>query len=746
MMRQKNPATPGRTALAPYNFVPLPNRVFEIANDKRFHVCTGGDQRPVWECHDRYIPELRNGSITIKLETVTPLFIRGPVTQHNGTWDSREARVRPEPAKRGEKPIIPGSSFRGMLRNLVEILSFAKVQPVTRRRPFFRSVGDHRMGIAYRERMIPNNEKPLGGFIRRIGDDWFIEPAEEVARIPLDLEVNGSTVKKLIGYFVGPKYRPKKHQHDKCWIQPQGSIVTDISFSDVSPGSDWKQGVLVLTGSVKSKQSEFVFIPPGIREQSNNWIPIPEDKWRRFHDDDQISPFQQETFPAAKGFLRDEDPVFYVSDSTPAEPKRLLFFGRAQLFRLPYDRGPYECIPSEVREAGLDLAEALFGTVTRGEGKERAIRGRIRVRDLIAEERADGHYYEEIIVPQILASPKPTCFPQYLVQDGTQPVAKLKTYFNEDAATIRGHKLYWQRWDQTGLGRVNDLNHSAIERALLNGEQNRYKQYTIIQPVRDGVTFSGRIDFENLTDIELGSILTALQLPGEGHPALGMAKPLGLGRVKVKECSLSLIDRKQRYESWSSSGALPVDATIFNNAFSSAITEHAEKSGELILEPKGDLWSIARLDALRVMLTSRPAVEDTRYLSLDEFRRKPVLPTPHFVAKLDEPWKNHTEVAGSTSTKEPLKTVTGVAPVTAGMKSEAPKEVTTGMIVDGILLSEKTNAKGSKFRIIQTGQIAILHPKSPQLPSDTAEGATLKFRVGTPGKPPQLFYLDPISP
>lgn len=70
-----------------------------------------------------------------------------------------------------------------------------------------------------------------------------------------------------------------------------------------------------------------------------------------------------------------------------------------------------------------------------------------------------------------------------------------------------------------------------------------------MQPVKSGVQFRGRIRFENLTDLELGAILHALQLPDGCCHRIGMGKPLGLGSIRI-HARLRLVDRVARYQAW----------------------------------------------------------------------------------------------------------------------------------------------------------------------------------------------------
>jgi hypothetical protein len=71
--------------------------------------------------------------------------------------------------------------------------------------------------------------------------------------------------------------------------------------------------------------------------------------------------------------------------------------------------------------------------------------------------------------------------------------------------------------------------------------------------VKAGITFSGRVRFNNLTNLELGALLEALQLPSGCSHRLGMGRPLGLGSVRITS-RLRLVDRAARYGTWQASG------------------------------------------------------------------------------------------------------------------------------------------------------------------------------------------------
>jgi len=627
MPRHVSPTSQDRTATAPYNFVPLPNRVFTVEDG----IDVDGVKVKPWEQHDRFVPGTHNGWIDLEIKTLTPLFIRGAVNRAGEDgWDPRDARLRPEPYKTHDgRPAIPGSSLRGMVRTLVEILAFAKIQPVSQERPFFRTVAPDRLGRAYGERMR-SGAGPQGGFLKKEGADWVIAPCEV-------LRVDRSKLSNQLHQGNVPRW---EHQQKACWVQHSDGRVTEF---DTKQRDGFLHGTLVLTGNVPGKKREFVFLQPD-PERS---VSVPEAIWERFHDEDQITQWQEKAFPRnqppngtrrSDGHLRSGEPVFFLVDESKqssGNPEGLVFLGRAGMFRFPYDKGPSDLIPEPIRDAGFDLAEAMFGSV-RG---DRAIKGRVFFEDAVATSGGPD-WLDEVIVPSILSAPKVTTFQHYLTQDGTKEGQGLTTYLDGDQTTIRGHKLYWHRWcDAQGIANVREsADHDEKRDALLRRDASLHKQHTIIRPVKSGVTFTGRVRFENLTGIELGVLLESVSLPEGCAHKLGMGKPLGLGSARV-EARLHVIDRAQRYASWGGTGDKGESGDRFRESFRAAIGNHARATSETMIQANAGLRRIARIDVLYRILAwqDRPASDRTAYMRLTQFKERPVLPTPHGVLGNQEP-------------------------------------------------------------------------------------------------------------
>lgn len=650
-------------ATAAYNFVPLPNAVFNIQEG----IEVNGQTIKPWEQHDQFITGTYSGWISVDIELLTPLFIRGPVTKNNDSeWDKREARLRPDPyTTRDGRAAIPGSSLRGMVCTLVEIISFSKIAPVTEDRPFYRSLGTDRVGRFYRKRMGLGSAIQ-GGILRRNGTQWCIDVCE-VKRVP----------RALVEQYCAPNAQghPKwEGQHKECQ-------VTLDHKGRVASLTGTTSGTLVLTGWAPPKEdsvkNEFFFMKPA----EERTLRIPDAMWKRFHDDDQISNWQKKAFPVHKpsrkcrrnpGYLREGEPVFFLCDdaaeSVPDNPDKLVFFGRAKMFRLPYDKSPSDLVPGDLKIGGVDLAEAIFGRVSQDGSGVQSIKGRVRFEAAVAGQKVNDST-ENIIVPKILSSPKPTTFQHYLTQDGHVPADKLTTYLDGDITTIRGHKLYWHRWnDRSGLEqvRLGPLDESNRLKRMLQEQGNTGdrrdddfdKQHTVISPVGDNtgkLYFSGKISFDNLTDIELGALLVALQLTEGCAHKIGMAKPLGLGSIKISP-SLFLTDRDARYRCWSNVTCHASCGDPFVESFSTRIMEHAKATGETMADSTSGIWGIARLQALLHMLEweNRPLVEDTRPLEMknaankNEFAARSVLPTPHMVKKQNEPgWPEDKPIAAT---------------------------------------------------------------------------------------------------
>ena len=171
-------------------------------------------------------------------------------------------------------------------------------------------------------------------------------------------------------------------------------------------------------------------------------------------------------------------------------------------------------------------------------------------------------------------------------------------------------------------------------------------QHTVIYPVKKGTIFMGQIRLENLSDLELGALLSALQLHSGKRHQLGMGKPLGMGSVKIN-ATLNLTKRTGEHNRYASlfgkDGKFHLGTRSdecnekieekAKQAFQKGIVQHHNNCKAHPLPADADLWSIPRLEELAQMLEwdNPPDCTRTAYMPLHNgkaWRERKVLPTP----------------------------------------------------------------------------------------------------------------------
>ena len=426
-------------AVAPYNFVPLPEKIVTFS---------------VHDLPDQGVYEKgrHTGYIECDLTTASPVYVRAALTPEQAK-DEKQSKDLPDFFYLNDKnqPVIPGSSLRGMMRTLVEIITYSKVSNVSDKKLIYRSVGgatNH--DKHYREQMMRLDKEdttkknvkyytPLihGGYMVRKGSrDWAIQPAKVIdgttyAQIFMD-EENEELVHSL------QRVRNCKNAYEifittgKYDYQDVRGGFLKIKYAKVTAGSPnskpgFKKGTLARSGKMASKKWEAVVYE---KDKSAKELPL---------DDDQIDAYMEQVSKEQinllgdAGALNEGQPVFYITD----KPGHVIFFGHARMFRVPYPRSPFEYVPKEVREIEdvnlIDFAAAIFGyTRDKGEGRRKSLQGRVSFSDAnLATSDKDIWLSTTDVIPQILSGPKPTTFQHYLVQTEPNLYAAGKTKTGE---------------------------------------------------------------------------------------------------------------------------------------------------------------------------------------------------------------------------------------------------------------------------------------------------------------------------
>ena len=593
-----------RKAVAPYNFVELPEKIVEAELEDN------GKLRDL----NRYYSDRHTGKIICTLKTESPLYIRCGLTPTDFTDFGDQSNEYLTPEQRRQKanffqhptdllPVLPGSSLRGMLRTLVEIISFSKIEQVSKQQKFFfRAVAadkDDPLRNKYKEYIGNMATNVKAGYLEldKKENKWFIRPAQEIEE-QFFIKVKENEIKDDLPSLILMK---------KCNYIPQYiKISFEVTPSSINVSEDLSkypsnQGWLVTSGNmlenmlIKSTELEretllrrkegrkYHYIVPEA-DQSARRLEISSDAIQNYRN--SLTTFQQgkekpfeknpkNRFDEKKGVLQEGLPIFYCE---PEAGKPVTLFGQSPNFRIPYSpkndgkaASAVDFIPKEVGESDkIDLVDAIFGFVRRGqenqeqidsedqkEKREQSRAGRIFITDAKYKSADDGIWLadnqDETITPRILASPKPTTFQHYLVQPENTEAKKeeLKHYGKPIKETgIRGHKLYWHK----GNVSKDRIKTNAYEDEI----REKQSQYTKIKPIKAGVYFEFTIHFENLTNVELGALLWILTLAGDYQEklvwlnldgkdkyrlSLGMGKPLGMGAVMIENYELILNKR-----------------------------------------------------------------------------------------------------------------------------------------------------------------------------------------------------------
>lgn len=654
--KHTNPTREDRKAHAPYNFVPLPEAIVTVDES---------------EIPDQDVYEGQTGYIECVLTTETPMYTRSAMNpEFFRKWgdtsfdelpdEKKDERARFFNLDEAEHPVIPGSSLRGMIRTLVEITGYGQVKWVANEpKVTFRAVAasrDDPLRAPYDEALGRYGANVRVGYLVERENGWFIRPARHPSELGFSernayLKVKDRQIApdKIPSFkrFDDPGYRPQFHpvsfeaevrrgKHGKY------TLVTQVS-GDTSEHS--YSGILVCSGNMLetadadqiSPRQNYALVLE--RNDTSTLIRIPEQVVSDYIS--ALTSFQkEEPFHPERGCLEDGRPVFFI-----VEDEQVMAFGHTPNFRIPAwldgtrrAATPQDFVPETLtNQRSIDLAEAIFGRAADNVQSTRA--GRIFFTDAKFETAQNGIWVSQSpITPKVLASPKPTTFQHYLVQDqneGHDPDRKkwLAHYATlRDETAIRGHKLYWHKTEE-----LNRKDFEADEKDIRHAP----KQYTRIKPVNRGVQFRFRIYFENLRDHELGALLWTLQLPGnpdtEYRHKIGMGKPLGLGSVEIIP-SLYLSDRTERYtrlfdkDDWHVREQHESDQQQFMQAFERYILDNMDQQERAGAQ---SLAQVKRIQMLLKMLEWPGPDADTSYMKLEDFEDRPVLPDPIQVAKTE---------------------------------------------------------------------------------------------------------------
>ena len=204
------------------------------------------------------------------------------------------------------------------------------------------------------------------------------------------------------------------------------------------------------------------------------------------------------------------------------------FFGDIDRELPPFDSG----------RDSITLAEQLFGFVQDDKDKEQksslALAGRLYFSH--AQTNAGNDYFLPPVTLRILDSPKPPSPALYFKEREGRNRHVAKRDLSLEDHSPQGRKFYLHH-------RATDIQaeHWRTRNDL------RTKQKVKVTPIKSNTEFYFHVDFDNLSERELGLLLYSLKPTAEFRHKIGMGKPLGLGAVNIEPVGLFRINRQTRY-------------------------------------------------------------------------------------------------------------------------------------------------------------------------------------------------------
>jgi len=514
---------------APFNFVPLNEKVFF----------------PSWAedvSLDVPFEDGESGEIDITITAKSPIFIR----------DHSNDRENPstEFCNCSGQYYIPGSSVKGMVRNVLEVMSFSKMSFFDDNTYAFRDLNNKK---DYMSQMKP--DKTFCGWLKKVGDNYVIEDCGIPGRIRLD-KIDTICSTRFNDNF-DEKEESNKTAEFKYQLFDDIDLPTTFTHKkndngrDIYIVGDDKKGQIVFTGQPSKRKEgkepsgkiyEFIFF------ESKAEIEVEKNIFENFlfayFDKRTTQPKESLDWKYWKEKLNKKEkvPVFFQKDSDG----KVKHFGLSYLYKLPYNysiKNAIESISKDYFNSRLDLAQTIFGYIDKD--NQKSLKGRVQ----FSHFKADSKPPKFKSITTVLGSPRASYYPIYIKQDYEKNARMVEdgeynTLMDKDSK-ISGIKRYPIHQNIPNPKKYSKEEKSATTFIPL-GDYDKESKF-------NEFTFSGKLRYHNLKEVELGAILSALTWHGNSddfYHNIGMAKSLGFGKIKI-DISLDAskqIDLLQKYE------------------------------------------------------------------------------------------------------------------------------------------------------------------------------------------------------
>ncbi|WP_095499170.1 TIGR03986 family type III CRISPR-associated RAMP protein [Paraferrimonas haliotis] len=479
----------------PYHFVPLSKWVY----------------MPDWAhlvSHDVPFADGHSGVIDYTLTNISPLCV----------GDSKDADNLLKFARNPHgKPIVPGSSLKGMLRSVLEIASFGKFSALDDKRYSYRDISNAK--THYLQNVIHPNSVSAGWLkYNNQKEVWEFTKADFC-------KLHHNDIKKGLGKTIENDWDAVK-KYQTCPITMQTSA--HISAPKGKQGNRWAEhiGSGSEDGHIVFTNKRIVNLRMGTKENFEfSYFFYNHDNSKPVNVHHMVNDFFANHGEAQVNYMRANQhpekgiPVFALQKKGS---KGIHSLGFARMPRVGYENSTHEMVKEHSKahldDAVFDMAELMFGTL-REHGL--GLKSRVSFTEAVATNISQADLYPSDLL--VLNNPKPTFNPTYVEQDHRQNDYK---DYNSSSTPLSGHKRYIAK--------------QPAKTTLVSNAKDNMNVAQKIELAKPGAKFSGRIVFHNLKTVELAALLWVLKLSNSSHQ-LGHGKPMGAGIVEI-DANISLLN------------------------------------------------------------------------------------------------------------------------------------------------------------------------------------------------------------
>lgn len=497
-----------------------------------------------------------SGKIKCSLKNLTPLFIGGNEDKERTLIEEVEECHK---TKDGEeyykvtKYVIPASTIKGELRNIIEVLTRSCIKNIENEKLSYRVLKrENTFGII---KSFPNGQNDgciEGVNIIRIERSLTKEILKNLNKI------NGNKNTEDNEGFYEIYVNKNKVNDYKCNSFPYKNTIDNIEkFNDLTnrivacmekailwigtefPRKDKKTYAKILVPNkimYKFSKGEYEDLKSLIAERNNSKKPLYINKI----DIDNGVVFKKEE-------LKKDDTIIFKTNE-----KKAIDLAFSEVPRLKYKYSPLDLIPDKFKPCSnakeLCFACRLFGTIGDNTKSKKenddsksesfAVSSRIFITDALSLDTRDEKKEKELDRLRSLGEPHPTLLGFYL------KYGDYDKRYDKGKYEIRGRKFYWHHTNKINAGKNWEKYRNSIETKEDN--KTNSKIY-FLEPLQK---FEFEINFRDLTEEELGILLYSIEVEeGKSLHKIGKAKAYGFGscEIKVDKC---LIETENKYFSF----------------------------------------------------------------------------------------------------------------------------------------------------------------------------------------------------